>query len=831
MADYVVSAELELFINDFKKNITVAQNSLQNFEKQVKSVSESTKNGFDGKSISNFSSKLESLGSKINKGTSAWGLDLGKFYDKGSSIFKSFGVDVDKFAGHFGMSGKLMSAIVACFRALIKLGQEMDEARAEIVKGTGAIGDALDSLELSSKQALIRGVGTSVKETGKLIADLNTRFDMTGKVLEDTAVEFGKFIKVTGVDMSNAVNNIADVMARWNVSTNQTKNLMNQLTKASQMSGASVDELVSSVNSGSVYMEQFGFSLTESIAILGSFRKNGIQASTVLTGMRTALAKFSSEGKNAKEAFAEVSTQIKEAATDTEAMQIAVDTFGQRSAPEMVKAIRSGSMSVDEFSDALRNAGQSLDNTYDAVRTSKDAMTDLKNSFKGTFGGIGEGFSAWWKRILNGITEFIRFIEPIVTPIAEVFRSVMTKISEAITYVVRHIRQFVQENSVRWKAFVEVLNRVGQAVKRICGDIVDIFKHVFGLIFSLLGGKWEEATLHAKIIGLKFVRVIQTILDFVINLFIKAINKIGDLINKGWVNWYMFTTDLYKNTGGIVDITGSGKHFSDAKKEFEERFEGWANKDEMVKEGMELYIKKVMEDSGTRFKDLEEVHLEDNKFGKENKSVNERIEEAEKRLAELEGKGDYIGDLGDVTLTFQEQSLDAIGGSGADKKESTEWQKKRLQQQLDDITKLKEEQLEAMREEGAAQAELDAVNSTYAQKQIEVYEKIQALKKAGDLEALESVKNAEDEKLQLEEYYAKESEDYRISVETNTVKAIEKIEKESTEWKQKLLNQEIDAIETARTDRLRDTGNTEKVHRRTGGEIQGAVRLEKKGRP
>ena len=59
MADYVVSAELELFISDFKKNISAAQNSLQNFEKQVKSVSESTKSGFDGKSISSFSSKME----------------------------------------------------------------------------------------------------------------------------------------------------------------------------------------------------------------------------------------------------------------------------------------------------------------------------------------------------------------------------------------------------------------------------------------------------------------------------------------------------------------------------------------------------------------------------------------------------------------------------------------------------------------------------------------------------------------------------------------------------------------------------------------------------
>lgn len=800
MADYVVSAELELFISDFKKNITAAQNSLQDFEKQIKSVSESTKNVFDGKSLSSFSSKLENLGSKINKGTSAWGLDLGKFYDKGSSMFQSFGVDIDKFASHFGMSGKLMSAIVACVTALVKLGQEMDEARAEIVKGTGAIGDALDDLEASAKQALVQGVGASVKQTGKLIADLNTRFGMTGKTLEKTAVEFGHFAKATGVDVGNAVNNIADVMARWNVPMEKSKDLMNQLTKASQISGASVDELVSAVNSGSVYFEQFGFNLTESIAMLSSFRKSGIQTSTVMTGLRTALSKFSKEGKDAKTAFAEVTKQIKSAENETEAMNIAVNTFGTKAGAEMFKAIRSGSASLEEFTGELRNAGYALDDTYEAVRTSKDAMADLKNSLKGTFGGLGQAFSALWKGILDGIREFVLFIEPIVTPIAEVFKRVFTKISEFISWFVRNVRECIQKNEVMWKAFVSILNQVGNTVKNVFGDIAGIFKSVFGFIFSIIGGQWEKAWVHAQLVFWKFGRVCQYIIDFVANLFVKLINFVGNKINEMFPR---MTVNIAKFFDGLRDALPDWM-VDFVEPELFKQISGWMDKaramglDEAnATEAAVRTMADVYKKSGTMFKEIAEVKLEEQAIAG-GKSVNQYIDELETKLKELEkGYGDTIGDLPSTSGGFS-GGLSGLESEKDADKTSTAWLEKRLQQQLDLITKEKEAKLNALREEGATQEQLDAINAVFAEKQIEKYNELQSIKKANDEKALGDVANIEEEKLHLQEYYADEAEKYRVDVTTNTVKAIENIETESTAWKQKLLEQEISMIEYER---------------------------------
>lgn len=736
--EYSISANIELDTSGFTSGIESAQDAIKDFQ--------------DG--ISGIGDNIEEQEKKGAGGLKDWGLDVEKFTSKGSSMFKGFGIDVDKLASKFGMSAPLMAGIVAVTAALAKLGQEMDEVTSTIAKGTGAIGDELFELDHNAKKALVDGVGVSVQETGQLIADLNTRFGLAGEELEKATVQFGHFAKITGTDVSTAVNDVADVMKRWNVPAKKSKDLMNQLAKASQLSGASVTELMSSVKSGQTYLQQFGFNLSESVALLSSFKQNGIQTETVMTGMRTALAKFSAEGKNAKVAFAEVTKQIKEAGNETEAMQIAVETFGNRAGPEMFKSIREGSADFEKFTEEIRNAGTALDDTYEASRTSKDAMNDLKNALKGTFGDLGQSVTAVFKNIIDSITELVRFIEPVITPILRVVRTVVTKIAELVSYVVKEIRRSIEENSVAWQAWVKVLNDVGKSLESIFGDIIGIFKDTFGLIFSLIGGRWEEAWTHAQLIFYRFARVIANICNTVANLFgdlvnfiaKKVVGKFGDSfknIYKGYINFS-------KKIG--INFTGLDKDV-------------W-NLDE---EKLSAVIDKVFTDFAEG-KALEKVDLA------ESWGLNDKIADLEAKLKELEGAKDKINDLGDVKLNFGESLVDGFNLSelGKMEQESKVWLQKRLEQQLDNITKEKEAKLEALREEGASQEQLDKINQLYAENQIALYEKIQAMKKASDMESIEGLKNFEDEKLNLEEFYADEAEKYRLDVMTNSIKAIEK---------------------------------------------------------
>jgi TP901 family phage tail tape measure protein len=765
--EYSISANIELDTSGFTSGIESAQDAIKDFQ--------------DG--ISGIGDNIEEQEKKGAGGLKDWGLDVEKFTSKGSSMFKSFGLDVDKLASKFGMSGPLMAGIVAVTAALAKLGQEMDEVTSTIAKGTGAIGDELFELDHNAKKALVDGVGVSVQETGQLIADLNTRLGFSGRELEEATVQFGHFAKVTGTDVKSAVNDVADVMKRWNVPANKSKDLMNQLAKASQLSGASVTELMSSVKSGQTYLQQFGFNLSESVALLSSFKQNGIQTETVMTGMRTALAKFSAEGKNAKEAFAEVSKQIKEAGNETEAMQIAVETFGNRAGPEMFKTIRDGSADFEKFTEEIRNAGTALDDTFEASRTSKDAMNDLKNALKGTFGDLGQSVTAVFKNIVDSITELVRFIEPVITPILRVVRTVVTKIAELVSYVVKEIRRSIEENSVAWQAWVKVLNDVGKSLESIFGDIIGIFKDTFGLIFSLIGGRWEEAWVHAQLIFFRFARVIANVCNTIANLFgdlvnfiaKKVVGKFGESFKNIYKNYINFSKRIGINFTGLDD-------------------EVW-NLDEKK---LSKVIDKVFEDFAEG-KALDKVDLA------ESWGLNAKIDELEARLKELKGVTSEISDLG-ASLDFGGSSLALPGfdesGMGKMEQESKVWLQKRLEQQLDNITKEKEAKLQALREEGASQEQLDKINQLYAENQIALYEQIQAMKMESDLESISGLKNYEEEKLSLEEYYADEAEKYRINAMTNSVKAMESIEDESARKRAEMEAMWLNKLDQQRNDSL-----------------------------
>ena len=387
MADYSISAEIKADTGSFTKGINDCEKSLNGFQKS-----------------------LDGLGKNISNGLKNWGVDLGQFYNKGSSIFKSFGVDIDKFASHFGVSGKLVAGITACTVALTKMGQEMNSAVGEIAKGTGATGKDLQELEQSFKNVLSGGVKADMQQVGVMIAEINTRFGSTGEELEKLTDQFDMFSTVTGVDTKEAIDGVADVMAKWGIETKDTKKLLDQLTKAGQHSGISIQTLMNSLKNGKTVFAQFGMSTTKSIAFLETLAKAGVNTETAMQGMKYALNKFATEGKNAEQSFKEVGDAIKQAGSDSEALQIAIENFGSKAGAEMINVFRNGAGSIEEFEKALREAGGTLEETEENTRTSKEAWKEFLDSLKSMFGSLGQGLDHLFRDIIDSITSIVRFL-------------------------------------------------------------------------------------------------------------------------------------------------------------------------------------------------------------------------------------------------------------------------------------------------------------------------------------------------------------------------------------------------------------------------------------
>lgn len=409
MSDYSISAKITADASGFQTAITKATSALDNFGKDF---SNSTK--------------------EISTGLKKWGVDFDAFYNKGSSIFKSFGVDIDQFASNFGMSGKLMSGIVAVTTALNKLGEEVNKVTSQIVKGTGATGTALSQLENTAKDAMLKGIGDSAEDVGKIIANLNTRFGVTGDKAVQLAKSFDSLSEVMGVDASDSVNSVADALKKWGLGAQDANIFLDKLTVASQQTGASFSELLSGLTSGQAIFSQFGMTINDSIAFLGGLSSEGLNTESAITGLRTALNNFAKDGENAADGLERVTDEIRNAKSQTEAMRIATETFGSRAGAEMLKVIQSESSAIADLTEKLKDASGALAKTDEASRTAKDAWKDLMISLESVFGSFGQGVNDMIRDIIDSFRNLVELITPIIQPIAETFRWVFSTVGYVV---------------------------------------------------------------------------------------------------------------------------------------------------------------------------------------------------------------------------------------------------------------------------------------------------------------------------------------------------------------------------------------------------------------
>lgn len=454
---------------------------------------------------------------------------------KGETSVGNFGNIVEKI---LGPKGKLVLALAAATAAAVKFGQAMNASMSEIAKGTGKTGEELYKLRENVHDALVEGVARSAKEVGTMIADLNTRFGVTGKEVVQLTKDFDKFAKVTDTDTKTAINLTADAMAKWNIQTEDTDKLLDQLTKASQESGASVTDLLNGLKQGQAVFSQFGMSATDTIAFMGALKQNGIESSQALVAMKTALANFAKDGINAQEGFAQVSDAIKNATSQTEALSIATATFGARNGAEMVKVLQSGALSADEFKNKLMEAGGAVERTHKAARTSKEAIAELGSALSGTFGGLAEGLESLFKGIVDVIKRAVKMIDPIVRPLMNIVRDVLSFVGELVAEIANLIGDSV-ENGLGFNMVASSLQSAYETIHDILANLLEVFKNAFSLISHVMGGQWDVVLLDFE---KGFLLFAKTILDYVsdllngfkdqINVFIeKVINPFIEKVN------------------------------------------------------------------------------------------------------------------------------------------------------------------------------------------------------------------------------------------------------------------------------------------------------------
>lgn len=335
--------------------------------------------------IGKYGNALDSLDSEMQNADSSTN-DLNK------SLKETKGAAEDASDGFTVMKGALANLVAQGIQAAIEglknlassayeAWQSYDEGADTIIAATGATGKAADEL-MGVYENVSKNVVGSFSDIGTAVGEVNTRFGSTGGELQTLSERFLKFAEINGLDVKTAIDNTQSALAAFGLGAEDAGNMMDVLNKAGQDTGVSIDTLTQQLISNAPALQEMGFNASDSAMFIANLSKNGVDASSVMSGMKKALANAAAEGKPMSEAMAEIEQSIKNANSSTDAITIATELFGAKAGPAIATAVRDGKLSFKEFGTTLTDFQGNVETTYDSMLDGPDkvalAMQNLK---------------------------------------------------------------------------------------------------------------------------------------------------------------------------------------------------------------------------------------------------------------------------------------------------------------------------------------------------------------------------------------------------------------------------------------------------------------------
>ena len=361
----------------YQTEVESTKNLLANLEKQLKTTGDEfaevqRKSG--AVTFKNAEDKVEHFKGKVKDMTKEALADAEKL----AKGFDKVGDGLEKAGSVMNKGSAAAAAVLAGSVASFK---DLDEGYDVIVKKTGATDDKFESLKRTADE-LFSGSTFDMTDIGNALGEVNTRFGYTEDKLKSVTEQYLQFAKINDADVSDSISKTARIMQAWDISADNLPDLLGMITAKGQETGVAVGGLMDKVLDNNATFKEMGLSLEESITLMAQFERNGVNDSTALTAMKTAVKNAAKEGKPLSDVLRENVNDIKNASNETEALQKATELFGTKGAAEMANAIKEGRIDFDNLSGSMSSYKDTVKQTYDAtldpLEESKQVINNLK---------------------------------------------------------------------------------------------------------------------------------------------------------------------------------------------------------------------------------------------------------------------------------------------------------------------------------------------------------------------------------------------------------------------------------------------------------------------
>lgn len=518
------------------------------------------------------------------------------------------------------MSVGVTAPIVAAGAAGLAAFGEVDEALDTIITKTGATGEQADRLSQSFKNV---GSDTHLplQTVGEAIGEVNTQFGFMDKKLEDSTNYLLQYAEINDTDVSQSAISARQAIDAYGLEYDDLNSVLDVTTKTSQNTGQSVDDLMQKAIDGAPQIKQLGLSFGEGVTLLGQFEQSGVDSSAALSSLSKATVAYAKDGKSLSQGLGELQDKVKNAGSETEAINAAAEVFGTKGGPRMADAIRRGTLNLEDLAKTAGESGGAVGDTFDATLDPIDQADQAMNNAKLAMADVGEAvqvsllpffekatsmlqeFSRWWGSLDQDTQNWIITIAGIAAAVGPVL-IVLGSLMGSVTKIVGGINSFIviwQKMSVFLAAnpfvlviagialliagFVLAYNKVKwfrDGVNAFFQGISDIAVQVFNFLGGFIGGVFGGIIANFNNYFNAGKRIFNGFLDFitgvftgnwskawegVVNIFggifdgIVAIAKapINGLI--GLINDFIGLANKIKVPKGVPIVGGKGIHF------------------------------------------------------------------------------------------------------------------------------------------------------------------------------------------------------------------------------------------------------------------------------